>query len=62
MESQEAVWETRNVLCRSFGHLQRATRALKALMMSCIVTCRSSKATQKLLMRFVARRRRWGTL
>jgi hypothetical protein len=53
VECQGAVWETRNVLCRSFSHLERATRALEALMMSRIVTDRS-KATQKLLMRFAA--------
>lgn len=45
VECQGAVWETRNVLRRSFSHLQCATRALEALtmmmmmMMSCIVTC-----------------------
>lgn len=53
VECQGAVWETRNVLCRSFSHLEGATRALEALMMSCIVTYRS-KATLELLPRFAA--------
>jgi hypothetical protein len=51
VECQVAVWETRNVLCRSYSHLEPATRALGALMtMSCIVTYRN-KATLELLLR-----------
>ena len=55
VECQGAVWETRNVLCRSYSHLELATRALEALlmMMSCIVTYRS-KATLELLLRSAA--------